>query len=368
MSLDDEIKQARTEVVSDGYEMSVGELINLYKDKEILINPVYQRLFRWDDERQSRFLESILLGIPIPSIFVYQDDKGKWELIDGLQRLSTILKFVGILRKGEDEFYEASKLEGTKFLPSLSGKVWNGEEGDDSWIGGTQQLQVKRTRMRVEILKKESDPKAKFELFQRLNTGGANLSPQEVRNCVAVMLDEAFFKWLTDLASGDDFTSAIDQTSSALEQQMHVELALRLLAFRAVPYQSGLNVHEYLDEALINLATDKEYDQTREGDVFRRTFKLLNESLGSKAFKKWDGGNFSGKFLMSVFEVVSTGVSQNLSDIEGLGENRTAFIVERCKLLWDDEVFKNNNGAGVRGTTRLTNLLPMAEGFFSVRK
>jgi uncharacterized protein with ParB-like and HNH nuclease domain len=65
MSLFDEIQHAKTEVVSDGYEMSIGEIINLYRDQELLINPAYQRPFRWDIERKSRFIESLLLGIPV---------------------------------------------------------------------------------------------------------------------------------------------------------------------------------------------------------------------------------------------------------------------------------------------------------------
>ena len=98
MALSDEIETARTEIVSDGYEMSVGEILNLYRDNEITINPEYQRLFRWDESSKTRFIESLLLGIPIPPIFVFQEENGVWELIDGLQRLSTIFQFAGILR------------------------------------------------------------------------------------------------------------------------------------------------------------------------------------------------------------------------------------------------------------------------------
>ncbi|KIQ10152.1 hypothetical protein RU03_16360 [Pseudomonas simiae] len=100
MALADEIQTARKKVITDGYEMSLGEIINLYKDEELVIDPVFQRLFRWDDERKTRFIESLILGIPIPPIFVYQDENGVWELIDGLQRLSTVLQLTGDL-KGE---------------------------------------------------------------------------------------------------------------------------------------------------------------------------------------------------------------------------------------------------------------------------
>jgi hypothetical protein len=284
-----------------------------------------------------------------------------------LQRLSTILEFVGILRRqdGGNALYPPQALEGTRFLPNLSGKKWEGDnEEDPDAIGQPLQLQIKRARMRVEILKSESDPKAKFELFQRLNTGGAILSPQEVRNCVAVMLNQDFHQWMSDLRNLDAFRQTIDQTDVATEKQSDMELALRFFSFRNVAYQRGLNVHEYLDEALIEMATNVQFDRGAEGDTFTRTFQILDQAMGSSAFKRWNGAEFSGKFLMSVFEVVATGVSKNLDTIEGLGAARSEFIVEKCKALWTNETFTQNNGAGVRGTTRLTNLLPMAAAYF----
>jgi uncharacterized protein with ParB-like and HNH nuclease domain len=77
--------------------MSIGEIINLYKEKEVVIDPDFQRIFRWDIIQKSRLIESILVGIPLPSIFIQQRDDGVWDIIDGLQRLSTILEFTGEL-------------------------------------------------------------------------------------------------------------------------------------------------------------------------------------------------------------------------------------------------------------------------------
>ena len=84
--LEQQIETASRQIVSDGYDMSVGELISLYKEKELIINPSYQRLFRWEESQKTKFIESLLLGIPIPPIFVFQKADGIWELIDGLQR------------------------------------------------------------------------------------------------------------------------------------------------------------------------------------------------------------------------------------------------------------------------------------------
>ena len=76
--------------------MSFGELMNLYQSDELDIHPEFQRFFRWKIEQKSRLIESILLGIPLPSIFVAQRRDGVWDVIDGLQRLSTVFQIAGI--------------------------------------------------------------------------------------------------------------------------------------------------------------------------------------------------------------------------------------------------------------------------------
>jgi hypothetical protein len=364
MALTDEIQAARKKVVTDGYEMSLGEIINLYKDGELVIDPVFQRLYRWDDERKTRFVESLILGIPVPPIFVSQDDKGVWELIDGLQRLSTVLQLTGDLKGEQANQLGPLILNGTRFLPHLSDKRWketSAAAGDG--IGQTLQIEIKRARVRVEILKTESDITAKFELFQRLNTGGANLSNQEVRNCIAVSLNRAFYDWLIARSNEAPFLRTTSQTDTALEAQAGVELALRFFAFRFVPYQGGLDYHEYLDDALMKMATDPTFDMDAETEIFTKTFQFLDEALGDKAFKRWNGANFSGKFLMSVFEIMATGVSHNVNEIEALGQQRrNEFINQVARAIWANEIFIQSSGAGVRGTTRLSRLLPISAG------
>jgi hypothetical protein len=365
MSLELEISKARKEIVSDGYEMSLGEVMNLYRDDELKINPEFQRLFRWDITRKTRFIESILLSIPIPPIFVFQDKDGNWELIDGLQRLSTMLEFSGLLKDPNGKKVEPSILEGTKFLPSLTDKCWQVWNEGDSAIDKSMQMQIKRSRIRVEILLKESDENAKYELFQRLNTGGAQLSEQEVRNCVAVMINQDLYKLFKKLTENTDFIRTVNQTDKAIERQANIELVLRYFAFKHHVYKKGLDVHEYLDEALVDICKNDAIDWVKEEALFNKIFSLLNESLGDKAFKRWNGNEFGGKFLMSLFETVAFGISQNIDEITAKGiEEQKQFIEERAKSLWNNEVFENNSGAGIRGTTRISKLLPMAKGFF----
>lgn len=362
MTLNDEVQAARKKVVTDGYEMSLGELINLYRDNELKIDPVFQRLFRWEDERKTRFIESILLGIPFPPIFVFQDENGVWELIDGLQRLSTLFQLTGDLRGERAEELGPLVLNGTQFLPSLDGKRWaETAEGAEDGIGQVLQIEIKRARVRVEILKSESDVTAKFELFQRLNTGGAGLTEQEVRNSIAVSINPEFYNWLTACANDAAFKKTTAQTETAIEAQAGVELALRFFSFRSIAYRAGLDVHEYLDGALMQMATKQDYDMAGEGDVFHKTFKYLNEALGDRAFKRWNGQNFTGKFLMSVFEVLATGISHNVAALSVMPEvERNQFLTQTAQTLWNNDAFTANSGAGVRGTTRLAKLLPIA--------
>ena len=158
-----EIESRRTSFKTDSYPMSIGELVNLYISKEITIRPEYQRLFRWTQGQKVKLIESILLGIPIPSIFVFQDPSGKWELVDGLQRVSTILLFLGIL-EGEERL----QLNGTKYLPSLDGYFWESKVEGELEVPDAIKLSFKRSKLNFTIILSESDKRAKFEVFQRL--------------------------------------------------------------------------------------------------------------------------------------------------------------------------------------------------------
>lgn len=95
--LEQAVSDERKRLSSDRLDISFGELINLYKNKELIIRPEYQRLFRWSHKQRTALIESILLSIPIPPIFVAEDKNGVWELVDGLQRVSTFISFFGDL-------------------------------------------------------------------------------------------------------------------------------------------------------------------------------------------------------------------------------------------------------------------------------
>jgi Protein of unknown function DUF262 len=199
--LAEEITSAQRSVKTDAYQMSIGEIVSMYDSREIVIDPEFQRFFRWDVGQKSKLIESILLGIPIPSIFVFERGDGTWELIDGLQRVSTILEFMGKLRSPNGNNEPPSILEGTKYLRSLHNSVWEVSAliadvpvESQREIGRNLQLAIRRARMGVEILKRPSDDQTKFDLFQRLNAGGTQANPQELRNCIMLMINGEFYR------------------------------------------------------------------------------------------------------------------------------------------------------------------------------
>jgi hypothetical protein len=121
VTLEEQIKEYSTVVSSNSYSMSVGELASMYKDGELNLHPEFQRFFHWTDGQKSRFIESLLLGIPIPPIFVAQRDDGKWDVIDGLQRLSTIFELMGKLLNDKGEEIEPLILTKTKKIRQILG-------------------------------------------------------------------------------------------------------------------------------------------------------------------------------------------------------------------------------------------------------
>ena len=173
--LEREIETTRNSLSTDHLDMSFGEIISMYERDEIIVNPEFQRLFRWSEYHKTRFIETLLLGIPIPPIFVLEDPDGRWELVGGLQRLSTVLSFFGVL----------------KVLPDRNG--WTLQEGDlIKNLGGLTcdklplkfQLNIKRSTCRIEVIRWNGKYDMRFELFSRLNTGASTLTSQEIRNCI----------------------------------------------------------------------------------------------------------------------------------------------------------------------------------------
>jgi hypothetical protein len=367
MALQEEIIEKKKEISTDGYPMSIGELISLYKEGELDIHPEFQRFFRWSEKQKSKLIESILLGIPIPSIFVSQRADGVWDVVDGLQRLSTIFEFVGILKDEDGNQVTASKLVKTAYLPSLEGKYWENADLPNSF-DVTQRLLFKREKIDVKIVKKESDDTIKFELFQRLNTLGSKLSDQEVRNCLLVMLNKDFYLWLKGLADDENFLVTISIAERLVDEKYNMELALRFLILSKInPNEvKGLNdFSEFVTEKMVEIASDPQYNRLVMEQKFRNTFKLLNDSMGETAFKKYaiDKQRFEGKFLLASFEAVAIGLGANIERWNAIPFNEALQnnLIGKVKEIWGDPAFQARYGSGINVTSRVPVIVPIGK-------
>lgn len=369
MSLQNEIDRGAKQIHTDGYALSIGELMSLYKDKEIDIQPEFQRFFRWTPDQKTKLIESILLGIPIPPIFVSQREDGVWDVIDGLQRLSTILEFAGLLRDEKKELKPASRLNGTKYLPSLEGKFWQNDNDPENSFDQVQRLIVKRSKLGIQIIKKESDKDTKYELFQRLNTGGTALTEQEIRNCILVMINKDFYKWLSKLSQDENFKATIPLTDKAFEEQYDVELALRFFVYKSISsadVNTTKDIGKLLTDKMIEFADSDDFDLENEESNFKTAFLLLNNSFGEDVFRKWEPQKqkFSGAFSIAAFEVIASGLAKNISLYSNTPES-IELLKDRVKSVSIHQTFTENSGSGKRASTRLPHFLPLGEKIFS---
>lgn len=366
MELQEEIDKTRAEIRSDGYAISIGEWISIYEKGELDIHPEFQRFFRWSLRQKSRLIESLLLGIPIPQIFVAQRSDGVWDVVDGLQRLSTIFEFAGVLLDDNKKKVPPLTLESTIYLPGLGGRRWEDNDHPDQSLTMAQRLLIKRAKINVSIILKESDEMAKYELFQRLNTGGSMLSDQEVRNSILVMMNIELYKWMRSLAGDDDFTSCIALSDRAIAEQYDMELVSRFIVFRAMPpaaLRSIGDVGEFLTEKAKGLAQDKAFDYKREETAFRETFHLLASTLEDNSFRRYDKSKqrFGGGFSVSAFEAVAIGMGYNP---KAAMANPSA-IEKKVKEMWADKEFIENSGSGVRASSRIPKTVPFGRVAFA---
>ncbi|MBL3565967.1 DUF262 domain-containing protein [Rhodovulum sulfidophilum] len=366
--LQDEIEAAQRHVRTDAYQMSIGELVSMYEHDEITIAPDFQRLFRWEIGQKSKLIESILLGIPLPSIFVFEIGDGEWELIDGLQRLSTILEFMGKLRDADGKPMPPSALEATKYLPSLHNAVWEKSEdvievptGEQNPLDRAKQLAIRRARIGVEILKRPSDNNTKFDLFQRLNAGGTAANEQEIRNCIMLMVNENYFRAIKAAAESDTFLKVTSLTDGQLDKQRHIELAARFLVHVDVPYDGLLDVGEYIDEGIVQLASAGDIE--RATSLLTDVFALLKEVADGDALRRYQNGHYSGRVGLVGLETIAVGVAKNLPDIQKQPDP-VGFVRDRSQKLWEQEEIERFLSPGVRGTARIQKTVPFGEHWF----
>lgn len=290
-------------LVRRNFDISFNELFDMYNDKELIIRPEFQRLFRWSLTQQSLFIESLLLDMPIPPIYVDEQEDGSYVLVDGLQRISSYLNFRGIsfdspesraadlddeLDDGLDDDFEkvssSFELSGCEIVTDLNGKRY-----DDLSI--EQKRQLKRTFIRVEVLTKDNPKDIKYHMFKRLNSGGALLSKQELRNSNIRMISETFIDFINRMAALDDFVQLTHYMTDSEKQQMkRSETVLRFFLFKNKFINNDPDVRMgYLDDELTSYLEDVSsekitFDYTEEEQVFKNLVSYLNERFGSDIF------------------------------------------------------------------------------------
>jgi hypothetical protein len=362
--LQKQIDAKRSEIHSDQYSISIGEIANMYRDGEVDIHPEFQRFYRWTDEQKSRFVESILLGIPIPSLFVAQREDGKWDVIDGLQRLSTIFQLMGILRGEHGKKVPPLVLTKTKYLPAMEGMSWKGAKSSQS-LTAAQQLYMKRAKLDFKIILRESGESAKFELFQRLNTGGAELSDQEIRNAMLVAANRDFFDWLKALASLSEFEQCVSLSERSYNEQFDLEIVLRFLILRTIELTelSGMgDLGEFLTDQMMSRADSFSRWKRQEDTAFRKTFELIAATVGENAFRKFDKDKkrFTRGFSISAFEVVGLGIGYNIDNFA----DQESRIEDKVRQLWSNAEFLDSSGSGIRASTRIPKTLELGRNLF----
>ena len=339
----------------------------MYERDELDIHPEFQRFYRWSDSQKAGLIESILLGIPLPPIFVSQRADGVWDVVDGLQRLSTIFQFMGILRDETGKLIEPLTLQGTKYLPSLKGIRWEDAGNPKKSLPKDLQLVVKGSKISASIVLKESDETAKYDLFQRLNTGGSELSPQEVRNCLLVMINKSFFEWLKDLPKFNSFVHTTALSDRPLEEAYDMELALRFVLLARIPEEDIKaigDVGAFLTDRVSEAAQDRKFRRAELKRLFEETFTVLEEVLDDHAFKRYSTKKkkHEGGFLLSLFEVVALGVAYNLA--EGTLCAKTE-IAKRARSVWSEKSFTEWATSGVNASRRLPRLIPFGRKLFA---
>lgn len=262
-----QLSEQRRKVDFDSYDITVQQLISMVESGAINVAPAYQRQYRWDEVRQSRFIESIFLGIPIPSLFMAANSDGTWELVDGVQRLSTLVHFAGT------DNARANLNMNTKL--SLEGlEKLSGFKGEFSALPQNIQLHFMLRPIKVTTLSDKSDLVVRFDLFERLNTGGVSLTDQEIRACI---FRGSFNEFLERMAKNEDFSKVLLLPVSKQKDGTREECVLRFFAFLNGYKKFEHSVVDFLNEYMKSASSSFNYQSGEE--VFEATFAALRRAL-----------------------------------------------------------------------------------------
>ena len=405
IAIDNELESARSSFKTQKMSMSIGELCSLFKKQDLILNPNFQRVFRWNEEQQSRLIESILLGIPLPPIFIAQQKDSKWTVVDGLQRLSTIFKIEGLLQSDdqdsiqhvlsvhhqilkestteedeedlfndiEDEVEEVLdtkvdsnttlRFSGLKKLTELNSLTWKELSLD-------HRRSVRRSFFEINIMYLESNTKAQYELFQRLNTGGSSLTPQEVRNCIIIMNNVEIFNAMNQFRLHENFVKITALSQKQMQEAYDMELINRFILalnhqyinFNNYPYDTKIG--NFIDDETINILDSNRVEINETLTLLSETINFLYECLGTDAFRRYypEKHKFSGSFNLSAYEAVLIGVAQNINCIQQLSKDQ---FIQKVKEMYSDPEYIRISGRGIKVIYRFEHLISFSVEYFS---
>ena len=352
-------------VHTQSLDLSFNELLDMYKNGELDISPDYQRLFQWSEGARSRFIESLLLEMPVPPIYVIEEEDGKYLLIDGLQRISSYLHLRGdlearhldpVVNKGEKLI-----LADCDIVEELNGKTF-----DD--LGTALQIRLKRAFVRVEVIRKGSDPRFKYHMFKRLNTGGLLLSHQQLRNCTIRLLDPKFNDFIIKLSEEEVFINCTESlTQQDKLEAIDQELVLRFFALKNDRANFKHDVADFFTqymEKVSDPAIDYDFDYLKERDLFLKTFSVLDKTLGEYAFTyvSQKTGNLTKGFGVYHFEAFTVGLQTRIDKIN----LEDSALIARLKQAFEEikkdlEFIKLTTGGGKNSTGPLRNRIEFVQ-------
>src|SRR6266480_43797 len=287
------------EILTKAGDPEICALHDKYKKGKLVLQPDFQRQFVWDRKKSSRLIESVLLSVPLPIIYLSEQPDGKEYVIDGQQRLTSLFSFIDGKFPSGEEF---------RLIGLNAYREFNKSPFKD--IPEQLQDKILNYTLRSVTLLRQSSPDLKFEIFERLNTGSEPLNDQELRNCV---YRGPYNRLLKELAADVDFRGLLG-LKAADRRLKDVELVLRFAAFfhgTYLKYQPPMKRFFNHDMEEYQHLSDSEAASVRE--AFKNSVQIIKSLLGNDhAFKRFYGGdatNPSGrwepkKFNASLYDVL----------------------------------------------------------------
>lgn len=360
-NIDSEIIKIRTKTL----DVSFNELYDMYKNDELIISPKYQRLFRWSEDAQSRFIESLILEMPVPPIFVIEKEDGVYELIDGLQRISSYLHFRGenvmqndnldndedgeILSESTEIINNPSEstalqLKGCDIVEDLNGCTF-------ASLPFSLKVKLKRSFVRMEVIKKESNQSLKYHMFKRLNTGGELLSDQEIRNCTIRLLGEKGINFIANCAEEAFFQKAISRIQKIQKKKMYdQELVLRFFAIKnSIAHLEDIenSKADFLTSYLEKM-TLLEFDFEKEKNTFDKTFNFVSNNLPEDILSSRTRSSVTKNDLaLYYFDGICIAISKYIEKINGKEETVKNCIQSAKANL--PERYRTGSSYGIKG-------------------